>query len=287
MCFHVCLHKRCTPRVKLTRGLDVDNFPLALRRFSGRRGFSATILSDNAKTFKAFSKEVVKLTCAAEIQCYLTNNQVTWNFIVEKAHWWGGFWERMVQRVKKSLRKVIGRAHLKFEKLRTLLVEVEALLNARQLTYVQEDGKGVSYTLSPSHLMYGRRVTSMPNDNHFDVVSTYQGLTKRRKNHIRMLEHFTRQWRQDYLINLRKAHSLKHREEKRSVILVGDVVILKDDTTKRMYWKLALIENLVEGRDGQIRAALVKTVNSDGKYTKLCRSLKHLIPIEIQPDLGK
>ena len=60
----------------------------------------------------------------------------------------GGFWERMVQGVKKSLRKVIGRAYLNFEELRTLLVEVEALLNARPLTYVQEDDDGVSYTLS-------------------------------------------------------------------------------------------------------------------------------------------
>ena len=194
----------------------------------------------------------------------------------------------MVQGVKRSLRKVIGRAHLNFEELRTLLVEVEALLNARPLTYVQDDDDdGVNYTLSPSHLMYGRRVTSMPNDNHFDVVSTYQGLTKRRRNHVRMLEHFTRQWRQDYLTNLREAHSLRCRSEKRSVISVGDIVILKDDTTKRMYWKLALVEGLVEGRDGQIRAALVKVVNSEGKCAKLRRSLKHLIPVEVQPDHGK
>ena len=79
--------------------------------------------------------------------------------------------------------------------------------------------------------MYGRRVTSMPNDYHFDVVSTYQGLTKRR-NHVRMLKHFTRQWCQDYLTNLREAHSLKRRDEKRNVKSVGYVVTLKDNTSK-------------------------------------------------------
>jgi len=46
---------------------------------------------------------------------------------------------------------------LKFDKLRTLLVEVEALLNARPLTYVHGDEHRVSYTLAPSHLMYGIR----------------------------------------------------------------------------------------------------------------------------------
>lgn len=38
--------------------------------------------------------------------------------------------------VKKRLRKVIGQAHLNFEELRTLLVEVKALLNAGPLTYI-------------------------------------------------------------------------------------------------------------------------------------------------------
>jgi len=37
-----------------------------------------------------------------------------------------GFWERMVQTVKQSLRKIIGQATLQFEELNTLLIEVEA-----------------------------------------------------------------------------------------------------------------------------------------------------------------
>jgi len=53
--------------LELTHGLDVDNFLLALRRFSGQRGLPATILSDNAKTFKAPSKKVKKLPRAAEV----------------------------------------------------------------------------------------------------------------------------------------------------------------------------------------------------------------------------
>lgn len=187
-----------------------------------------------------------------------------------------------MQGIKKSLRKVIGCAHLNFEELRTLL-EVEALLNARPLTYVHEDEEGVNYTLSPSHLIYGQRMTSMPNDSYFDVLSTYQGLTRRR-NHVRRLEHFTHQWCQDYLTNLREAHSLKSKGKRKSIMSVGDVVILKEDTSKRMYWKLALVEDLVEGRDGKIRAALVKVVNSDGRHTKLHCSLKHLIPIKVQAD---
>jgi len=88
----------------------------------------------------------------------------------------------------------------------TLLIEVESVLNARPLTYVQEDD-GVSYSSSPSQLMHGRRITTMPNDTHFDVLSTYASSTKKRKHHYRLLENFTKQWRREYLTGLRETHS--------------------------------------------------------------------------------
>ena len=37
---------------------------------------------------------------------------MTWYFIVERAPWWGGFWEWMVQTVKKCLRKAIGQHYI-------------------------------------------------------------------------------------------------------------------------------------------------------------------------------
>ena len=64
---------------------------------------------------------------------HLTKNK---KFIVEKAPLWEGFWERMVQSVKRSLQKVLGSANLSFEELRTLLVKVESVINARPLMYV-------------------------------------------------------------------------------------------------------------------------------------------------------
>ena len=82
---------------------------------------------------------MVKLTRSEEVQRYLTNNKVTWKFIVERAPWWGGFYERLVKSAKSVLKEVIGRTSLNFEELRTLLIEVESVLNARPLTYVQED----------------------------------------------------------------------------------------------------------------------------------------------------
>ena len=68
------------------------------------------------------------------------------------------------------------------------------------------------------------------------------------------------------------------------MISVGNVIVLKDDLTKRMFWKLGIVKELITGRDGhigQIRAALIKVPD----YAKLLRrSITHLIPVELQAD---
>lgn len=46
----------------------------------------------------------------------------------------------MVRSVERCLKKSIGRSPLKFEELRILLMEIEATLNNRPLTYVLDAG---------------------------------------------------------------------------------------------------------------------------------------------------
>ncbi|GBM44656.1 hypothetical protein AVEN_214187-1 [Araneus ventricosus] len=67
------------------------------------------------------------------------NNGIHWKFIVERAPWWGGFYERLVKTVKEPLRKILGKALLTFEELSTILSEVEVIVNNRPLTYVEND----------------------------------------------------------------------------------------------------------------------------------------------------
>ena len=90
-----------------------------------------------------------------EVQTYMVNHQVKWKFIVEKAPWWGGFWERMVGMTKRCLRKTIGRSNLTFEEPRTVIVEIEGTVNNRPLTYLYDDMEGISQALTPARLIYG------------------------------------------------------------------------------------------------------------------------------------
>ena len=56
--------------------------------------------------------------------------------------------------------------------------------------------------------------------------------------------------------------------------------MLKDDT-KRTFWKLAIVEELLAGSDGQVRAARVRVANSERRAQLLRRSIKHLYPLEV------
>ncbi|GFS98897.1 integrase catalytic domain-containing protein [Trichonephila clavipes] len=67
---------------------------------------------------------------------------IHWKFIVERAPWWGRFYERLLKTIKDSLCKIFGKALLKFEELSMILSEVEVIVNYRPLTYV-ENGPGV------------------------------------------------------------------------------------------------------------------------------------------------
>ena len=286
VCLFTCASTRAV-HLELTRSLTVDSFLLAFRRFTSRRGLPATIVSDNAKTFKGSSKEVQKIARSKKVMRYLANNGVTWIFIVEKAPWWGGFWERMVQSVKRCLKKCIGRTTLNYNELVTLLTEVESVVNSRPLTYIKDDQDGVTYTLCPSHLINGRRVTNTPNGGHFEVISTNASLTRKSKHHRHLLQQFTYQWRKHYLLSLRENHVLKSKVRKGPEIAVGDIVILKNESSNRMFWKLAKVEELLPGSDGIVRSTIVKVAEADKNPRLMRRSVKHLFPIKVNANLDE
>ena len=86
------------------------------------------MISDNAKTFKS-----------EETRAFLRDRRVSWDFIIPKAPWMGGIWERLVRSAKRCLRKVLRNACLTHKELETVLIEVEATINNRPVTYIDTD----------------------------------------------------------------------------------------------------------------------------------------------------
>ncbi|GFY46230.1 integrase catalytic domain-containing protein [Trichonephila inaurata madagascariensis] len=94
-------------------------FLLPLRRFLARRG-NCKVIYDNARTFKAAERALAyfaNILKDSEFQNFVADKGIHWKFIVERAPWWGGFYEHRVKTIKDPLRKILGRALLTFEEL--------------------------------------------------------------------------------------------------------------------------------------------------------------------------
>ena len=121
------------------------------------------MISDNGKTFKAAAKVIEAIVSHEDVQQYLSGLGVQWVFNLPKALWWGGFSERLIQSTKRCLRKIISQASFSYDELLTAVIEVEGVLNSRPLSYMSVDN--LDEPLTPSHLLSGRRILSLP--HHF------------------------------------------------------------------------------------------------------------------------
>ena len=74
----------------------------------------------------------------------------------------GGLFERLIKSMKRCLRKMIGQARLPCDEMYTAVVEVESILISRPLSYTMSNN--IEEPLTPSHLLVGRRLLSLPDD---------------------------------------------------------------------------------------------------------------------------
>ena len=108
-----------------------ETFLRAFKRFTSRRSTPRLILSDNARYFKGASEILKKIYNHPTLQNDLSLQRVEWRFIPSRAPWFGGFWERLVALIKNPIKKVLGRSHLTFDQLHTLITEIKAVINDR------------------------------------------------------------------------------------------------------------------------------------------------------------
>ena len=105
--------------------------------------------------------------------------------------------------------------------------------------------------LTPSHLIYGRLLRSMPDekfepDDYINKDTSYE----RFKHLTRTLKHLWNRWRREYLVNLREFHREKVGSYGESKADVGDVVTVFEEDVKRNRWKLDVVEELIDRSNG-------------------------------------
>ena len=288
---YVLLFTCCSTRavhLELATDLSADVFIRCLRRFTARRGLPEIIVSDNAKTFKAAAKVLKKVFSYPSVKRFLANRRITWRFNIDRAPWWGGFFERMIQNAKRCLRKTLRNAKLDYDELYTLLVEVEGTLNSRPLTYVSSDD--VEEPLTPFHLIYGRGIISLPEVTPGREASMNQAASSNdgptRRKYLRLLlDYFWKRWRKEYVTELRNLHRQRRRPEGSISLSVGDVVTLFEDNLPRSQWRLGRVEQLIPGTDDNVRAAEVKVITKTGRAMTVKRPVQRLFPLEVREDV--
>jgi hypothetical protein len=119
LCLFVCFTTKAV-HLELVSNLSTEVFLASLRRFIARRGRCTRIVSDCGTNFKGAAREIQKLMQAAAEQ-----EQIIWEFNPPSAPHFGGLWEAGIESVKTHLRRTIGEQILTFEKLYTLLTQIE------------------------------------------------------------------------------------------------------------------------------------------------------------------
>ncbi len=253
--------------LELVSSLSTEMFIMAFRKFVARRGRPSVVYSDNGTNFTGCSN-LLKSVKWDEVQRHATIQRIQWRFNPPSAAWWGGFWERLVGLVKQLLRRVLGSRLVKQAHLEVLLVEVEAILNDRPLTYLSDDHDDLR-CLTPSCFLRDLPIAVLPEVE----VSSGAGLRVNWKKLHKMNEELRSRFRKEYLGQL--VH--RGKTKKTTVLSPGDVVLVEMENQKKVDWPMGVILETYPGRDENIRVARIKT----NKGT-MVRPLQRLFPLEVQ-----
>ena len=148
------------------------------------------------------------------------------------------------------------------------------------MTYVSTELDDLT-ALTPSELIFGRRISALPNviEKPDEIDFQHSTITRRQRHLADILQKFWRRWQTEYMHALRERHSLsQHFQSSHSSdsAKLGDIVLIHDDSpSPRMHWKRGKIIALHTGSDKNCRSALLKTQNG-----QITRPLAKLYPLE-------
>lgn len=146
---------------------------------------------------------------------------------------------------KTTFYKVIGNAKLSY---------VEVAVNGRPLWYVEDD---VAFpTLTPSAFLFQAPNVLPELPAHLHHVTP----RKRARFLLRVKEVLWSRWTREYLNALRERHRL-HLKPDQHYPALGEILLIKGDSSNRGKWLVGKVTRLVVGKDGDTRGATLQTAN--------------------------
>lgn len=180
----------------------------------------------------------------------------------------GGSLERQIRTVRSVLASLLEEAghQLDDESFRTLLKEVQAVVNSRPLAVNDMSSPDSPEPLTPNHLLTMKSKVLMPPPSVFVREDLYLRRRWRRVQHLANV--FWDRWRKEFL------HTLQLRKEwikPERNMAVNDVVMVKDENVPRNAWRLARVEEAFSSHDGIVRkiklAMVTRALDKQGRRT--------------------
>ena len=235
-----CLASRAV-HLETASALETDSFINAFRRFVCRRGPVRQLRCDRGTNFVGASRELKEALAELDYDrvrsSLLKENRdlVDFKMNVPSASHMGGVWERQIKSARSVLNQLLrdNALQLDDEALRTLMSEVEAIINSRPLSVDSLNDPKKPSLLTPNHLLTMKTKVVLPPPGSFQSADLYCRKRWRRVQHL--ANEFWSRWRKEFSLSLQQRQ--KWLEPHRN-LCVGDIVIIRDEHLPRNRWQL-------------------------------------------------
>lgn len=247
----VCMSVKAV-HLEIMLDLTSEVFLASLDRFTARRGVPTDIYSDCGTNFVGASKELFKLINLPSTQEAVASKMCRWHFNPPSAPHFGGIWEAAVRSAKQLMIKTVGNHLLTLEEMSTILCRIEAALNSRPLTELSTDPHDLE-CLIPGHFLIGQPLLAVPEER---VVENDLTIRNRWKLLHQCFQSFWKRWSLEYLHQLQVRSRWTTESEN---ITINQMVLIKDNSSPPLSWRMGRITELLPGADGVVRVVKVNT----------------------------
>ena len=189
------------------------------------------------------------------IEEHLSQQGIRWKLNSPAAPHFGRVWERLIRSCKKTMYVVLGNRSVTEDVLSTTMCIVEQTLNARPLTPVSSDVDDLE-ALTPNHFLLGNTNVCLPYLPCAEVFASHRKLYRQNQIYANLI---WERFQKEYLPTLNNRQ--KWRSTANENLKEGDLVWLIEYCGKRGYYNLGRVTETIEGSDGVIRSAKVRTKN--------------------------
>ena len=238
----------------IVQDYSADAVLLAMRRFGALRGWPGTIQSDPGSQLVSAGDSLVSWWNEFEgaLRRFAAAKNFSWTVSPPDSPWRQGKVERRIGVIKRLLKFSVGDSRVSPVELQTILFETANMCNERPLGLSKPRDDGTYDLITPNHLLMGRSQNILPDDEGLADSLSYA-------SRYRLIRHVTNifwhQWSQQVspkLVYRQKWHQ-RHRN-----LCVGDLVLICEDSKVKAKYKMGVVDDVTENRQGVVRSALVR-----------------------------